>query len=174
MFCLIISVTRIGKLDKVCTENLLMCICHKKVVGFGSLYHFDSLDDFKFFLVLHFFFAMPLPQKNFLLTTIIFHKTFHNPSVPQSKTLQFLPILNFNLIFSTAVFLVLYSFPDQWPFKYYIIKKVGGWVRPNAYGCLQGGWVWQNAYIIKGITKKIDSWKKQTGNWFWLKDKKAF
>ena len=27
------------------------------------------------------------------------------------------------------------------PFKYYVIKKVGGWVRPNAYVCLQGGWV---------------------------------
>ena len=27
------------------------------------------------------------------------------------------------------------------PFKYYVIKKVGGWVWPNAYVCLQGGWV---------------------------------
>ena len=27
------------------------------------------------------------------------------------------------------------------PFKYYVIKKVGGWVRPNAYVCLQGEWV---------------------------------
>ena len=44
------------------------------------------------------------------------------------------------------------------PFKYYLIKKVGGWVRPNAYVCLQGGWVggwvWLNAYIIIRITKK--------------------
>ena len=27
------------------------------------------------------------------------------------------------------------------PFKYYVIKKVGGWGRQNAYVCLQGGWV---------------------------------
>ena len=27
------------------------------------------------------------------------------------------------------------------PFKYYVIQKVGGWVRPNTYDCLQGGWV---------------------------------
>ena len=27
------------------------------------------------------------------------------------------------------------------PFIYYVIKKVGGWGYPNAYVCLQGGWV---------------------------------
>ena len=27
------------------------------------------------------------------------------------------------------------------PFKYYVIKKVGGWVRPNAYVGLHDGWV---------------------------------
>ena len=27
------------------------------------------------------------------------------------------------------------------PFKYYVIEKVGGWVKPNAYVCLHGGWV---------------------------------
>ena len=27
------------------------------------------------------------------------------------------------------------------PFIYYVIKKVGGWVWPNAYVFLQGGWV---------------------------------
>ena len=27
------------------------------------------------------------------------------------------------------------------PFKYYVIKKVGGYVRPNAYVCLHSGWV---------------------------------
>ena len=27
------------------------------------------------------------------------------------------------------------------PFKYYVSKKVGGWGQPNAYVCLQGGWV---------------------------------
>ena len=27
------------------------------------------------------------------------------------------------------------------PFKYYVSKKVGGWGWPNAYVCLQGGWV---------------------------------
>ena len=27
------------------------------------------------------------------------------------------------------------------PFKYYVNKKVGGWVWQNAYVCLQGGWV---------------------------------
>ena len=27
------------------------------------------------------------------------------------------------------------------PFKYYVIKKVGGWARPNTYVCLHGGWV---------------------------------
>ena len=33
------------------------------------------------------------------------------------------------------------------PFKYYVIKKVGGWVRPNAYVCLQGEWV--------GVAKRL-------------------
>ena len=44
------------------------------------------------------------------------------------------------------------------PFKYYVIKKVGGWVRPNAYVCLQGGWVWQDAYVIKNqkIIQKLN------------------
>ena len=30
---------------------------------------------------------------------------------------------------------------DKGPFKYYVSKKVGGWGWPNAYVCLQGGWV---------------------------------
>ena len=30
---------------------------------------------------------------------------------------------------------------NKGPFKYYVIKKVGGWGWQNAYVCLQGGWV---------------------------------
>ena len=48
------------------------------------------------------------------------------------------------------------------PFKYYVIKIVGGWVWPNTYVCLHGGWVWQDAYVIKKLLKKIFSEK-----YFW-------
>ena len=33
------------------------------------------------------------------------------------------------------------------PFKYYVIKKVGGWVWPNAYVSLQVGWVGVGKYL---------------------------
>ena len=36
---------------------------------------------------------------------------------------------------------LFYRILHKGPFKYYVIKKVGGWVRSNAYVCLQGGWV---------------------------------
>ena len=39
------------------------------------------------------------------------------------------------------------------PFIYYVIKKVGGWVRPNAYVCLQGGWV--------GVAKCLRKYKNK-------------
>ena len=38
------------------------------------------------------------------------------------------------------------------PFKYYVIKKVGGWGWPNTYVCLQGGWV--------GVAKCLRNYKK--------------
>ena len=46
------------------------------------------------------------------------------------------------------------------PFVYHVIKKGGEWVRPNGYICLQGGWVWQNAYVILRIPEKCFSWKR--------------
>ena len=39
------------------------------------------------------------------------------------------------------IYYYLRAILSKGPFKYYVIKKVGGWVRPNAYVCLQGGWV---------------------------------
>ena len=30
---------------------------------------------------------------------------------------------------------------NKGPFKYYVSKRVGGWVRPYAYVFLHGGWV---------------------------------
>ena len=53
--------------------------------------------------------------------------------------------------------LIVTKFEGKGPFKYYVIQKVGGWVRPNDYVCLLGGWVggwvWRNAYVIIRITK---------------------
>ena len=47
-----------------------------------------------------------------------------------------------------------FSVVNKEPFKYYVIKKVGGWVRQNDYVWLQGGWVRQNAYVIIRIPEK--------------------
>ena len=45
-----------------------------------------------------------------------------------------------------------YARHHKGPFKYYVIKKVGGWGWPNAYVCLQGGWV--------GVAKCLRNYKK--------------
>ena len=54
------------------------------------------------------------------------------------------------------------------PFIYYVIKKVGGWVRPNAYVCLQGGWV--------GVAKCLHNYKNRRNGDFLknTKDVKVF
>ena len=49
------------------------------------------------------------------------------------------------------------------PFKYYVIKKVGGWARPNTYVCLHGGWVGMGKCIRnKKSSEKMIFWKKNT------------
>ena len=55
------------------------------------------------------------------------------------------------------------------PFKYYVIKKVGGWVRPNAYVCLHSGWVGvarclRNQKIAKKISSKKNILKMTISN----------
>ena len=40
------------------------------------------------------------------------------------------------------------------PFKYYVIKKVGGFGKMLTFSYKVGGWVWQIAYIIIRITGK--------------------
>ena len=42
------------------------------------------------------------------------------------------------------------------PFKYYVSKIVGGWVRPNAYVCLHSGWVGIAKCLRNQITEKTD------------------
>ena len=48
------------------------------------------------------------------------------------------------------------------PFKYYVIKKVGGWVQQNDYVFLQGGWVGMANCLRNtiSITGKKDFLKK--------------
>ena len=44
------------------------------------------------------------------------------------------------------------------PFKYYIIKKVGGGLgQMLTFAYMVGEWVWQDAYVIKKSLKKIFS-----------------
>ena len=40
------------------------------------------------------------------------------------------------------------------PFKYYVIKEVGGCCKMPMFAYRMGGWVRQNAYVIIKITKK--------------------
>jgi len=37
------------------------------------------------------------------------------------------------------------------PFKYYVIKIVGGFDLMLTFAYIVGGWVWQNAYVITKI-----------------------
>ena len=48
-----------------------------------------------------------------------------------------------SLMFFLSFFRVIYKISDfdMGPFKYYVSKIVGGWVWPNDYVCLHGGWV---------------------------------
>ena len=45
--------------------------------------------------------------------------------------------------------------PCKGPFKYYVSKIVGGWVRSNAYVCLHGGWVG----LAKCLRNQKNHWK---------------
>ena len=52
----------------------------------------------------------------------------------------------------------------QGPFKYYVIEKVGGWVRPNAYVFLHGGWVGIERCIRNKILEKKGRFKTNVEN----------
>ena len=59
------------------------------------------------------------------------------------------------------------------PFKYYVIKKVGGWVRPNAYVFLQGGWVGVAKCLRNNIIRITENWsgRKAAQDWkIWVVD----
>ena len=60
------------------------------------------------------------------------------------------------------------------PFKYYVIKKVGGWVWQNAYVCLQGGWVG----VAKCLRNFKNPWKmvflEKTKLTLWRKDARVY
>ena len=42
------------------------------------------------------------------------------------------------------------------PFKYYVIKKVGGLGQMLMFAYMVSGWVWQDAYVIDKSLKKIN------------------
>ena len=52
----------------------------------------------------------------------------------------------------------------QGPFKYYVIKKVGGWVRPKTYVCLHSGWVGVASCLRNQKIAKKNSSKKSLEN----------
>ena len=48
---------------------------------------------------------------------------------------------SFKILKNSSIVYLDFIVPGKGPFKYYVIKIVGGWVWPNAYVCLHSEWV---------------------------------